>query len=68
MKHIEINIHFACEKVILGHVGVLHVPSAHQFVDMMARDYICNYLLTLDSICASVTLQLQLRVNSTNYV
>ena len=68
MKHIEIDIHFACEKIILGHVGVLHVPPAHQFADMMARDYLYNYLLTLDSMCATVTLQLQLWVNSMNYV
>jgi hypothetical protein len=27
-KHIEIDIHFVCEKVSLGDVRVLHVPSA----------------------------------------
>uniref|UniRef100_J3KUE7 Reverse transcriptase Ty1/copia-type domain-containing protein n=1 Tax=Oryza brachyantha TaxID=4533 RepID=J3KUE7_ORYBR len=30
-KHIEIDIHFVHEKVALGQVRVLHVPSSHQF-------------------------------------
>jgi hypothetical protein len=34
-KHTEIDIHFVREKVALGEVWVLHVPSSHQFVDMM---------------------------------
>jgi hypothetical protein len=29
MKHIEIDIHFVREKVALGQVRVLHVPSSH---------------------------------------
>jgi hypothetical protein len=38
-KHIEIYIHFIREKVALGHgVCVLHVPSSHQFVDIMSKD------------------------------
>lgn len=28
-KHIEIDIHFVREKVALGQVRVLHVPSSH---------------------------------------
>jgi hypothetical protein len=36
-KHIEINIHFVCEKVALGEIWVLHVPSSHQFVDIMTK-------------------------------
>jgi hypothetical protein len=34
-KHIEIDIHFVRENVALGQVRVLHVPSAHQFADIM---------------------------------
>ncbi|XP_012829361.1 PREDICTED: uncharacterized protein LOC105950540 [Erythranthe guttata] len=30
-KHVEIDIHFVRDKVGLGHVRVLHVPSAYQF-------------------------------------
>ncbi|KAK1613637.1 hypothetical protein QYE76_019154 [Lolium multiflorum] len=36
-KHIEIDIHFVCEKVCLGAVRVLHVPSSHQFADVMTK-------------------------------
>jgi len=36
-KHIEIDIHFVREKVALGHVWVLHVPSSHQFADIMTK-------------------------------
>jgi len=34
-KHIEIDIHFVREKVALGEVRVLHVPSQYQFSDIM---------------------------------
>ncbi|XP_014660319.1 uncharacterized protein LOC106804192 [Setaria italica] len=37
MKHIEIDIHFVREKVALGEVRVLHVPSSHQFADIMTK-------------------------------
>jgi hypothetical protein len=37
MKHIEIDIHFVREKVCLGQVCVLHVPSSHQFADIMMK-------------------------------
>ena len=36
-KHIEIDIHFVREKVSLGEVRVLHVPSSHQFADIMTK-------------------------------
>jgi hypothetical protein len=36
-KHIEIDIHFVREKVSLGQVRVLHVPSSHQFADIMTK-------------------------------
>ena len=34
-KHIEIDIRFVRETVALGQVCILHVPSAHQFADIM---------------------------------
>jgi hypothetical protein len=37
MRHIEIDIHFVREKVALGQFRVLHVPSAHQFTDIMTK-------------------------------
>ncbi|WVZ76191.1 hypothetical protein U9M48_024182 [Paspalum notatum var. saurae] len=36
-KHIEIDIHFVREKVALGQVRVPHVPSSHQFADIMTK-------------------------------
>lgn len=36
-KHIEIDIHFVREKVSLGQVRVLHVPSDQQFADIMTK-------------------------------
>jgi hypothetical protein len=36
-KHIEIDIHFVREKVSLGQIRVLHVPSSHQFADIMTK-------------------------------
>ncbi|WVZ53780.1 hypothetical protein U9M48_004676, partial [Paspalum notatum var. saurae] len=36
-KHTEIDILFVREKVALGQVCVLHVPSSHQFVDIMTK-------------------------------
>ncbi|WVZ88497.1 LOW QUALITY PROTEIN: hypothetical protein U9M48_035014 [Paspalum notatum var. saurae] len=36
-KHIEIDIHFVREKVALGEVRVLHVPSSQQFADIMTK-------------------------------
>lgn len=36
-KHIKVNIHFIREKVALGQVQVLHVPSSHQFANIMTK-------------------------------
>lgn len=36
-KHIEIDIHFVREKVALGEVRVLHVPTTAQFADIFTK-------------------------------
>jgi hypothetical protein len=36
-KHIEIDIHFVHEKVALGEVRVLHVPTSAKFADILAK-------------------------------
>ncbi|KAJ9558252.1 hypothetical protein OSB04_012866 [Centaurea solstitialis] len=36
-KHIEIDIHFVREKVALGQVRVLHVPSRFQYADIFTK-------------------------------
>ncbi|GAA0146675.1 hypothetical protein LIER_06572 [Lithospermum erythrorhizon] len=36
-KHVELDIHFVREKVALGHVRVLHVPSRYQIADIFTK-------------------------------
>ena len=36
-KHIEIDIHFVRDKVALGQVRVLHVPTSAQSVDIFTK-------------------------------
>lgn len=36
-KHIEIDIHFVCEKVALGQVWVLYVPTTAQFTNIFTK-------------------------------
>jgi hypothetical protein len=33
-KHVEIDLHFVREKVALGHVRVLHVPTTSHYADI----------------------------------
>lgn len=36
-KHVELDIHFVRECTALGQLRVLHVPTQHQFVDIMTK-------------------------------
>lgn len=36
-KHVEIDIHFVREKVRIGHIRVLHVPSSSQYADIFTK-------------------------------
>ena len=36
-KHVEIDLHFVREKVAIGHVRVLHVPTTSQFADIFTK-------------------------------
>jgi hypothetical protein len=36
-KHVEIDLHFVQERVALGDVRVLHVPTASQFADIFTK-------------------------------
>jgi hypothetical protein len=36
-KHIELDIHFVREKVAIGAVRVLHVPSNSQYADIFTK-------------------------------
>jgi hypothetical protein len=37
MKHMEIDLHFIREKVAIGQVRVLHVPTTSQFTDIFTN-------------------------------
>jgi hypothetical protein len=36
-KHMEIDLHFVREKVVIGQVRVLHVPTTSQFADIFTK-------------------------------
>jgi hypothetical protein len=36
-KHVEIDLHFIREKVAIGQVHVLHVPTTSQFIDIFTN-------------------------------
>jgi hypothetical protein len=36
-KHVEIDLYFVREKVTLGHVRVLHVPTTSQYADVFTK-------------------------------
>ena len=37
MKHVEIDLHFVRERVAIGDVRVLHVPTTSQFADIFTK-------------------------------
>jgi hypothetical protein len=37
MKHVEIDLHFVRERVAIGDVRVLHVPTTSQFTDIFTK-------------------------------
>jgi hypothetical protein len=37
MKHVEIDLHFVQERVAIGDVRVLHVPTTSQFMDIFTK-------------------------------
>jgi hypothetical protein len=37
MKHVEIDLHFVRDRVAVGEVRVLHVPTTSQFADILTK-------------------------------
>jgi hypothetical protein len=37
MKHVEIDLYFIREKVVIGQVRVLHIPTTSQFADIFTK-------------------------------
>jgi hypothetical protein len=60
-KHIEIDIHFVREKVALGQVRVLCVPSSLQFADIMTKGLPIQLFTDFRSSLCVVTLPIKLR-------
>ena len=54
-KHIEIDIHFVREKVALGEVRVLHVPTSAQFADIFTKGLPAASFIDIRSILNIVT-------------
>jgi len=70
LKHIEIDIHFVHDKVALGEVCVLHVPSKYQFAVIMTKGLpiqLFEDFRSSVSVCASGIVTLRLR-ESDRYV
>jgi hypothetical protein len=36
-NHIEIDLHFVCDRVALGEARVIHVPTSSQFADILTK-------------------------------
>jgi len=37
IKHVEIDLHLVRDRVALGHIKVIHIPSAIQFADVFTK-------------------------------
>jgi hypothetical protein len=37
IKHVEIDLHFVCDRVTVRDVRVLHVPTTSQFIDIFTK-------------------------------
>ncbi|KAJ9548922.1 hypothetical protein OSB04_021465 [Centaurea solstitialis] len=48
-KHIEMDIHFVRDKVAIGHVRVLHVPSSSQYADIFTKGLSASLFLDFRS-------------------
>ncbi|KAI3735041.1 hypothetical protein L6452_14528 [Arctium lappa] len=48
-KHIEMDIHFVREKVAIGDVRVLHIPSVYQYADIFTKGLPCQLFLDFRS-------------------
>jgi len=38
-KHIEINCHFVCERIVLGDLSVGYIPSKYQLADIFTKAF-----------------------------
>jgi hypothetical protein len=52
-KHVEINLHFVRDRVIVGDVRVLHVPTTSQFADIFTKGLLSS---TFVEFCSSLNI------------
>jgi hypothetical protein len=52
-KHIKLDIHFVRERVQVGDLRVLHVPTREQYADVMTKGFPPRRLKLSDPVCAS---------------
>ncbi|KAM0042542.1 putative RNA-directed DNA polymerase [Helianthus debilis subsp. tardiflorus] len=62
-KHVEMDIHFVREKVQIGHVKVLHVPSSSQYADIFTKGLPRTLFTEFRSSLRVRTLQLRGTIN-----
>ena len=59
-KHIKLDIHFVRDRVAMGQVRVLHVPTTQQFTNVMLRGFLHRHLQNSDPVWALARAMLRL--------
>jgi hypothetical protein len=57
-KHVKIDLHFVREKVVIGQVRVIHVPTTFQFADIFTKGSPARCLMSFDLVSTSVVAEL----------
>jgi hypothetical protein len=57
-KHVEIDLHFARENVVIGQVRVLHVPTTSQFADIFTKELPPQCLMSFGLVSTSAVVEL----------
>jgi hypothetical protein len=52
-KHVEIDLHFVRDRVAIGEVRVLHVPTTSQFADIFTKGLPSS---TFTAFCSSLNI------------
>ena len=58
-KHIEIDLHFVKERVALGEVRVLHVPTTSQYADIVTKGLPTSVFIEFSPVLMFVVLPVQ---------
>jgi hypothetical protein len=44
MKHVEFNLHFIRERIVVGDIRVLQIPTSSQFADIFSKNLLSSVL------------------------